>query len=207
MKARRSLGAALTLVLLAVSLQLQAQTGPRELVEATTERVLARLEAQRAELEAEPGRLYGIVNDIVLPHFDFVRMSRWVLGRRYWTEASDEQKRRFVLAFRDLLVRTYATALFDYTGQKVNVLPLRGDPADQRDVRVQTEVQQPGGPPIAIHYNMYRDMQGAWKVYDVSVEGVSLLSSYRSSFSSEIRRSDLESLIQQLEKRARERNG
>jgi len=198
---------ALALVAAILTSPVLAQPGPRELVEQTTERMLSRLEAQRKELEAEPKRLFGMVNDIVLPHFDFVRMSRWVLGRRHWVDASDEQKRRFVLAFRDLLVRTYATALFEYTGQKVNVLPLRGDPAAQGDVRVQTEVQQSGGPTIAINYSMYQDKQGEWKVYDVSVEGVSLLSSYRSSFASEIRRSGLDALIEQLEQRARERNG
>lgn len=179
-----------------------AQEGPRELVERTTEQALSRLEAQREQIEAEPHRLYGLVEDIVLPHFDFVRMSQWVLGRRHWIGASDEEKRRFVRAFRDLLVRTYATALFEYTGQAVNVLPLRGDP-EEGDVRVQTEVQSEGGP-IAINYRMYRNKRGEWKVYDLSVEGVSLLSSYRSSFASELRNTDLESLIQRLEQRAKE---
>src|SRR5690554_760155 len=162
--ARDAVRAGWGLVLLLASVAVApvwAQEGPRELVERTTEEALSRLEAQRERIEADPHRIYGLVEDIVLPHFDFVRMSQWVLGRRHWVGASDDEKRRFVRAFRDLLVRTYATALLEYTGQEIKVLPLRGDP-EERDVRVQTEVQSEGGP-IAINYRMHRNKGGAWK--------------------------------------------
>ncbi len=177
-----------------------ATEGPRQLVEQTSSQVLGRLAAQHAEMKQHPERLYALVKDLVLPHFDFVRMSKWVLGRRYWSEASDAQKRRFVLAFRDLLVRTYATALLEYTDQKVKVQPLRDDPA-QGDVVVRTDVEQSGGRPVSIDYSLYRNDSGAWKVYDVAVEGVSLLSSYRSSFASQIRREGMDALIKDLESR------
>lgn len=203
---RRQALAVLWVMLLAAPLaQAQDAAGPAELVAETTDRVLTRLEENRAVLQAEPAKLYGLVDDVVLPHFDFVRMSMWTLGRRHWNDASREQKRRFVLAFRDLLVRTYATALLEYTGQRVDVLPLRDDPA-QGDVLVRTAVQPPGGgAPIAINYSMYRDKEQAWKVYDVTVEGVSLLSNYRSNFAAEIRQAGLDALIEQLETRAQER--
>lgn len=192
----------LAILLLGLCGSAVAAEGPRELVQETASKVLDRLAAQQQEMKQHPDRLYALVDDLVLPHFDFVRMSKWVLGRRYWTQASNEQKRRFVTAFRDLLVRTYATALLEYTGQKLKVMPLRDDPA-QGDVVVRTEVAQGSGRPVSINYSLYRKDSGEWKVYDVAVEGVSLLSNYRSSFASQIRREGMDALIQQMESRAR----
>lgn len=178
---------------------------PQTLVENTTNRVLERLSQDREQLRAEPERIYDLVSDLVLPHFDFVRMSRWVLGRASWQAASNEQKTRFVLAFRTLMVRTYATALLEYAGQEVFFLPFRGRLEDG-DVVVRTEVRQSSAPRIAINYSLYR-RDADWLVYDVAVDGVSLLSSYRSSFSTEIRETSLQALIERLEAHVSEKTG
>jgi len=160
-------------------------TGPqaaRLVVQDTTDRMLKVLKLERNLLRQQPDRIYAFVNQIILPHFDFTRMSRWVLGR-YWRDATEDQRSRFVQEFRTLLVRTYATALLEYADQTVEVLPLQAEPS-ATDVVVRTEVRQSGGPPIPIQYRM--SLEGtAWKVYDVTIDGVSLVASYRSTFANE----------------------
>ncbi|RMD71200.1 MAG: ABC transporter substrate-binding protein, partial [Gammaproteobacteria bacterium] len=125
-----------------------AQQDPLQLVQQTAERMLAEIRAHKAELQQHPERIYDLVEDIVLPHFDFERMSRLVLGR-YWRSATPEQRRRFVKEFRMLLVRTYANALLEYSDQKLSYGPVRGS---GDEVTVHTEVAQPGGLPIPIDY-------------------------------------------------------
>ncbi len=172
---------------------------PQALVKRTTEEMLATLKAERKLIDAEPARLYDLVNQIIVPHFDFVAMSRWVLGK-HWRTATRKQKLRFVRAFRTLMVRTYATALLDYTDQEIRYLPLREDPASG-DVTVRTEVIQPTGQPVAMHFRLHLRPKKGWKVYDVTVDGISLVSNFRTSFATEIRKSSLDALIERLEKR------
>ncbi|MFP5504929.1 MAG: phospholipid-binding protein MlaC [Gammaproteobacteria bacterium] len=171
---------------------------PETLVRQTSERMLAVLKEQHDVIKAEPARLYGLVDDIVLPHFDFERMARWVLGKN-WRQATPEQQRRFVVEFRNLLVRTYGTALLEYNDQQVRFLPLRM-PADAQEVTVRTEVQKPGGMPITINYSMFRRDDG-WKVYDVVIDGISLVSNYRTDFSAQIRSGGIDALIAKLAER------
>ena len=166
----------------------------------TTKRMLTVLKDEKSVIRENPDRIYKLVNQIILPHFDFSRMSRWVLGK-HWRSASDAQRERFIQEFRTLLVRTYATALLEYSDQEVEFQPVRADP-DATDVTVRTAVKQPGGFPIPINYSMYLS-DGTWKVYDVTIDGVSLVASYRSAFSSQIQRGGLDHLIGLLA----ERNG
>lgn len=175
-----------------------AQDDPQQLVIDTTERMLSTLEQRAPQLEREPALIYDLVSDIVLPHFDFVRMSAWALGK-HWPRASQEQKLRFVRAFRQMLVRTYAVALLEYQGQTIEYLPLREDPASG-EVTVRTQVLQPGKAAIAIHYTLWaRD--GRWRVYDISVDGISLVANFRTSFAAEIKAQGLDALITRLEQR------
>ena len=168
---------------------------PEALVRETSEQMLAMLKEQRDVIAAEPGRLYGLVYEIVLPHFDFERMSRWVLGK-HWRQATPEQQQAFVEQFRNLLVRTYGAALREYTDQNIVYLPVRRS-AESKEVIVRTEVMKAGGVPIPIHYSMYLSADG-WKVYDVIIDGVSLVSNYRTNFATEIRNAGLEGLIKRL---------
>ncbi|HKK13579.1 MAG TPA: ABC transporter substrate-binding protein [Gammaproteobacteria bacterium] len=190
------------LLLTAAFLPAAADTGqsPEALVHQTSQRMLAALSDNKAQIQQDPAKLYGLIKDIVLPHFDFQRMSRWALGL-YWRRATPDQRRRFVDEFRTLLVRTYGKALEQYSDQSVEYLPLHRD-SDARDVTVRTRVRQSGGPPIPINYSMEKTADG-WKVYDVTVDGVSLVSNYRSTFSSQVRQQGLDGLIDMLAKRNR----
>lgn len=172
---------------------------PQELVRDTSSRMLSALRDEREVIDRNPGRLYELVSDIVLPYFDFRRMSQWVLGKN-WRKATAEQRERFVVQFRQLLVRTYGTALSEYADEKIIYLPFM-EKSGARTVTVRTEIEQ-GGSTIPISYSMYNSQDG-WKVYDVAISGVSLVTNYRSTFGNIIRGEGMDSLIRQLE----EKNG
>ena len=167
-------------------------------VQDTAERMLAVLEARRSQLDSSPGLIYELVNEIVLPSFDFERITGSAMGRN-WRKANAEQKKALVVEFRQLLVRVYAKSLLNYAGQEIRILPLRPGKRPGQ-VTVNTEVNEPGGPTVPINYRMYLK-DGAWKVYDVIIDGVSLVSNYRGSFAAEVRRKGVDGLIQTLEAR------
>lgn len=172
---------------------LAAAPMPDELVKGTTDQIVELLKANRAVYEKDHVKLYDMVYTRILPHFDFRVMSRAVLGR-YWRDASDEQRSRFAGEFRDLLVRTYATALLKYTDEKVVYLPFNGRPEDKTTV-VKTEVKlSGGGPPVPILYSFYQGRDG-WKVYDVTINGVSLVTNYQSTYAAKIKNDGIEALI------------
>lgn len=140
--------------------------------------------------------LYRLVDEILMPHADFASMSRWVLGK-YWKRASMQQRQDFAQAFKRLLIRTYATAARHGTADAIVYLPVRPSARPDRQV-VRTEVRIAGAADLPIHYYMHlRD--GKWLVYDVRIEGVSLVSNYRSSFATEIGRLGIQGLIDKLE--------
>jgi len=168
---------------------------PEVLVQETTDKITSVLRVEQDKIKAEPDRLLEIVDTIVAPHFDFERMSSWVLGK-YWRKASADEKKRFAQEFRTLLVRTYAKALNDNFDKQIDMLAPRKR-KDGKQVTVRTEIQQSGGFPIPISYKMHMK-EGAWKIFDVSVDGISLVANYRSSFAKEIRKDGLEKLIARL---------
>lgn len=189
------------LVFLTVTFTAVAAMGPLEMVKATTDQALSRLQHDREALKKDPEGIYDLVQEVITPHFDFVRISAWVLGK-YWRTASKEQKLRFVKAFRTLLVQTYGVVLLDYSDQEIRYLPLRDD-LTSGDVTVRTLVVQSNGETVAINYQLYL-RNGEWKVYDISVEGVSLVTNFRTSYATEIKQSGLDSLINRLEAKIRE---
>lgn len=188
----------ISLLMLLFSQVVHSGVSPDELVRETSQLVLAEVDARKDELQQSPGKIYPLVDDIVLPRFDFNRMSRLVLGK-YWRRADDAQKDSFVVAFRELLVRTYATALLNYSGQEIKYLPFRAV-SGATEVVVNTEVSESGAPSIPINYSLYQDGDD-WKVFDVVIDGVSLVSNYRTSFASQIRRYKLDGLIKKIEQR------
>lgn len=191
---RALLLAVLLASLAAVPARAAGDITPLELVQDTSTRMLAALKEERDVISKDSGRLYELVSTIVLPYFDFERMSQWVLGKN-WRTATPDQRVRFVEQFRNLLVRTYGTALSDYADEKITYLPFAGDLGAQT-VTVRTEIEQAGST-IPINYSMYRSRDG-WKVYDVAISGVSLVTNYRSSFGNVIRDKGMDSLIRQL---------
>lgn len=177
-----------------------AVTDPQALVEDTTKQVLAAISAAKQELTDNPGRIYPLIGKILLPRFDFNQISRLVLGK-HWKQATKEQKKSFIKEFRELMVRTYATALLNYSGQKIKFLPMQVK-ANARKVKVKTKVRDEGARALAvpIDYSLYL-RKGNWKVYDVTIDGVSLVSTYRTNFASQIRRHKLSGLISNIKQR------
>jgi phospholipid transport system substrate-binding protein len=169
---------------------------PRDVVRQTSDEVLQTLREQRETLQNDPKHVYTIIDEKILPRIDFQYMARLVLGK-YWRQASDEQKQVFEREFRLLIVRTYATALLEYSEETIEYPATHMRP-DADDVTVQTVIKQPGGVPIPVNYSLHLTDAGNWKVYDMIIDGISLVSNYRSSFASEIRRSSVQDLIQQL---------
>lgn len=174
----------------------QAETTPDELVRTTTAEILSLLKAKKPYYTEDKNRLYKMVDEKILPHFDFRKMSQWVLGI-HWRRASDEQRSAFTTEFRKLLVRTYATALLKYTDQEIVQLPYTGKPDDKITV-VKTEIKQKTGEPnIALYYTFYNRRPG-WKIFDLTIEGVSLVANYRKVYSTRIDRDGLDSLIKAI---------
>lgn len=134
----------------------------------------------------------------VLPHFDFAHMTRLALGKE-WRKASPEQQKTLVQEFRTLLVRTYSKAFVEYRNQAIDYKPFKMQPTET-DVLVRTAVKQPGGKPVQIDYNLDKTNQG-WKVYDISVAGVSLVTNYRSSFAEEVSAGGIDGLIASLHRK------
>ena len=190
----RRLGLALAAAVVIFDVAANTEASPEALVRNTTDKVLEVLRKEREAINNDPARIYGIVDEYIIPHFDFELMSKRVLGK-FWPRASGDQQSKFVREFQTLLVHTYAAALREYSDQKVEFLASRAGEGGQ--VTVRTQIVQSGGPPIPINYEMYKP-NGDWKVYDISIDGVSLVINYRSTFASEIRSNGLDALIDRL---------
>ncbi|WP_456408106.1 MlaC/ttg2D family ABC transporter substrate-binding protein [Thiolapillus sp.] len=182
-----------------------AQPQPVELIRSTADYVLEQVRSRKAELEKDSSGIYDLVQQKVLPHFDFRIMSRGALGK-HWRKASEEQKTKLAKEFQELLVRTYATTLLNYSDQEIEYLPFRGKPDDKR-VTVSTRVHNGGAPPVPINYRLYRQSNGEWKIYDVVVDGVSLVSNYRGSFAREVKKGGIDGLISSLQAHNRKLRG
>ena len=186
------------LILLLLVLPAQAATVPENLIRETSDRVIADIKANRDTYRQEPGKIYQLVDSVVLPHFDFSAMTDLALGN-YRDQVSAAQRPTIVNEFRQLLVRTYSSALLEYTDQELTYLPMEGSVEDGRVV-VRTEIAQAGGFPIPIDYSLRRGDDG-WKVFDISVDQVSLVTNYRSSFARAIKKDGVDGLIKTLQER------
>ena len=171
---------------------------PEKLIRNASDQVLSQIQSNPGQFQQDPAKLYALVDEIVLPHFDFTTMTDLALGR-YKNKLSAEQKQLITNEFRTLLVRTYAKALLEYNNQKIIYLPTEGS-LEGGDVTVRTEIEQAGGFPIPLNYSLKQSQQG-WKVYDISVDDISLVTNYRSSFSREIRKNGVDGLIKTLRER------
>ena len=166
----------------------------------TNDALFAEVARQRDAIAADPGVARAVVRNVLSPRMDLERTSRWVLGK-FWRKATDDQKGRFIQEFRTLLIRTYATAVTEFSGENLIYHPI--DAADDADdVTVKTELPNEGDA-ISIVYRMHLNDDG-WKVYDVTVNGVSLVTTYRSTFSRLVRNDGMDVLIQRLAEKNRE---
>lgn len=181
-------------LLLASSFVLAGE-GPDDLVKKTADDVLAVVKSDKDIQAGNQEKIFKLAEEKILPNFNFEKVSRLVLGKN-WTKATPEQKSAFQNEFKTLLLRTYATALSKYKNQVIEYKPLRlQDGATTATVK--TSIVQPGGQPIAVDYSLEKGAD-AWKVYDIVIEGVSLVTNYRSQFAQEIRQNGLDSLIKKL---------
>jgi len=177
-----------------------AATGPEQLIRETSDQVLDEIRQNSELYKSDPQGVYDLVNAVVLPHFDFAAMTDLALGR-YKDDVSEQQRPEIIDQFRMLLVRTYSSALLEYTDEVLVYLPMEGSEAEG-EVTVRTEIEQAGGFPIPINY-VLRNGDDGWKVYDISVDEVSLVTNYRSSFARAIKKKGVDGLIETL----RSRNG
>ncbi len=172
---------------------------PNQVISSVAEELLGRIKQDREALDKDPQRLYAMVDEVVLPYFDFPLMSRLVLGPA-WDKADESQQKRFMDGFKTLLVKTYGNALLQYSNEKVSFAD--AEPGSKPDrASVASTIQSPGADPVTMHYRM-RQKDGQWLVYDVVVDNISLVTNYRGTYASEIKRGGLQSLIEKLEKQA-----
>jgi len=182
-------------VMLSVSPSFAQEESPDSLIKKVTEEVLSIVRQDKDIQSGNTRKAIELVEAKVLPHFNFTRMTALAMGKD-WNKASPEQKKRLSEEFKTLLVRTYSNALTGYKDQTVRYKPTKM-PGGDADVVVKTEILQPGGKPIQLDYSVEKQPEG-WKVYDVIVAGVSLVTNYRDTFNQEVRANGVDGLIQML---------
>jgi phospholipid transport system substrate-binding protein len=192
------------LSLLSGSAAVAAETPPDVLVKKTSEEVLTILRQDKEIQSGSQKKILELVETKVLPHFDFNRMTMLAVGK-YWPRATPTQQQALTNEFRTLLVRTYSNSLTAYKDQVIEYKPLKMQPGDTEAV-VKVVVNQPGGQPVPIDYSLEKTA-GGWKVYDVVVDNVSLVTNYRSSFGQEIRDRGIDGLIKTLADKNRSESG
>jgi phospholipid transport system substrate-binding protein len=175
-----------------------AQEGPDALVKRTTDEVLAIIKSDKDMQSGNISKVVQLAEQKVLPHFDFERMTRLAVGRN-WNTATPEQKQALTKEFRTMLVRTYSSSLSQYRNQTIEVKPTKLASGD-KEATVRTAVIQQGGPPIPIDYAMEK-MDSGWKVYDVIIDGASLVTTYRGTFNDQVQKGGIDGLLKTLQER------
>jgi phospholipid transport system substrate-binding protein len=171
-------------------------SGPGQLVQTAASAMLKDLDAHRSDYHANPAKVHELVDQVLLPHFDTEYSARLVLGK-HWTTASETQRQRFIKAFYKSLLNNYGDALVDFTADKLKVFPYTGD-ANAPFATVRTQVRKSDGSLVAVNYSLRRTDQG-WKAWDVVIEGISYVKSFRDDFSAEIDQKGLDEVIRRLE--------
>ncbi len=171
------------------------ELAPDQLVQKITDEVLAAIKSDKQLAAGDKQKAIKLAEEKVLPYIDFEQATRLAVGRA-WSQASPEQKKRLVGEFRNMLVRTYSNAISAYQGQTLKVLPARGK-QDPEDTTVRTQFIRAGGQPLPIEFHM-RQADKTWKVYDIVVEGVSLVMTYRSEFDAVVKQEGVDGLVKRL---------
>lgn len=174
---------------------------PDALVKEVTEKVLAILREDESIRHGDAERAAALIEEHIAPHFDFPRITALAVGRA-WVQADAAQREALTKEFRELLVRTYANALTQYKDQTVTFKPMRQG-QDPSEAIVHSQINQPGGQPVTLDYRLSRD-SGEWKVIDVSIANVSLVTSYRSSFANEVTQGGVAGLLKALQTKNRD---
>ena len=186
------------LTALALPARAQQDLGPEELVRKVTQDVLDAIRSDQQLAAGDKRKALKLAEEKVLPHIDFEEATRLAVGRA-WAQATPEQRGRLVEEFRRMLVRTYSSAISAYEGQTMKVLPVRMRPGDT-EVAVHNRYIRAGGTPLPVDYQMHKTDQG-WKIYDITVEGVSLVLTYRSEFDAIVKQQGIDGLVKRLEEK------
>ena len=171
-------------------------SNPGNLIQSTASAMLKDLDAHRADYKKDPNKVHRLVDQILLPHFDTEYSAKLVLGK-YWNAASADQRTRFVSAFYKSMLSNYGDALVDFTSDRLKVFPYTGDPKAQY-ATVRTQIRKDDGSQVAVNYSLRQTDQG-WKAWDVIIEGISYVKSFRDDFSTEIDQKGLDEVIARLE--------
>jgi phospholipid transport system substrate-binding protein len=171
-------------------------SNPGSLIQTAASAMLKDLDAHHADYRKDPNKVHALVDQVLLPHFDTEYSARLVLAR-HWTTATADQRARFVSAFYKSLLSNYGDALVDFTADRLKVYPYTGD-ANAQYATVRTEVRRDDGTQVAVNYSLRRTDQG-WKAWDVIIEGISYVKSFRDDFGSEIDEKGLDEVIARLE--------
>jgi phospholipid transport system substrate-binding protein len=174
-------------------------SGPSQLIESSANILLSGIDKNRAEFRKDPTGLYALVEQTLLPNFDTPYSAQLVLGQ-HWREATPAQRDRFVKAFYQSLLYTYGDAMIDFTGDRLKVLPTKVADADTR-ATVRTLIKRSNGTNVAVNYTM-RKVNGQWKAWDVVIDGISYVKSYREDYGAEVAQKGLDAVIQRLEAKA-----
>ncbi|NCF26979.1 MAG: ABC transporter substrate-binding protein [Gammaproteobacteria bacterium] len=171
------------------------------LVRDTTDDLFAAVKANNGVLSEDPALARQLVEEFITPHVDLKGFSKLVLGK-HWRRATAEQKDQFLTQFHALVLRTYATAVTSYTGIQVEYLPMRAE-SRENFATVRTLIPRPGGEGVKVNYRLHC-RNNVWKLFDVNIAGVSMVTTYRSAFSAEVKKSGLDGLIKVLKQKNRE---
>lgn len=197
-KAHTWISVALVAATLTLSPWARAEVAPDVLARNTTNEVLRIVRQDKDIKNGNSRKILELVEQRVLPNFDFQHMTQLAVGK-HWPRATANQQQALVGEFRTMLVRTYSSALSSVADYKIEFKPFNAAP-DADEVTVNTEVSKPGAPPIPIDYRMEK-RNGEWKVFDVLVDNVSLVTVYRNSFNSEVRKNGIDGLVAALQRR------
>ena len=191
------------LVLLLFSSAVHAATPPDQVIRQTVERLIDELTERKAELERDRTQLYELVSRVIVEHIAVDKIAKLVLAQ-HWHNASLDQRIRFTDEFEKILIRTYASALFDYAGhEEMSFQPLQLT-GDERTAVVRSDVKLPGVQAFPVNYKFLRLESGEWKIFDVTIEGISLVTIFQFSYARVIQTEGLDSLISQLEQKTAE---
>jgi phospholipid transport system substrate-binding protein len=173
-----------------------AGEGPTELVQTAAQNMLTALDKDRPAYRRDPAKVAALVDKYLLPHFDTQTSARVVLGQ-YWRSATPQQRQRFIDAFYHSLLRNYGNALVDFTADRLKIFPARLEP-DATTATVRTEVKRSNGERVSVDYSMHRTPEG-WKAWDVVIDGISYVKSYREDFGAQIEQQGIDAVIKRLE--------
>ncbi|OYQ76394.1 MlaC/ttg2D family ABC transporter substrate-binding protein [Wohlfahrtiimonas chitiniclastica] len=196
MKLVKLLKSVALMVVVSMCSMVYAADTPEQTIEKASAQLINALKKEETALKQNPKRLYGFIEKMAVPYFDFNTMSQWVMGRA-WRDATPAQRDRFMNEFKKLLINAYGNALLEYTDDKVNVFPLPPNAKNKNEVTVRSEITSSSHKPVAVNYSMIKS-GGKWLVYDVSIEGVSIVTSYRTEIRELVNAKGIDGMIETL---------